>query len=170
MSIRVHNVHEREFACEAERVGALIDSLASPDDALWPRESWPPMRLQPCLRVDARGGHGPIGYWVEQYIPGQRVVFRFFAPRGFVGTHRFETAISKGHTALRHVVQMEAHGIAQLTWPLFIRPLHDALLEDCLAKAAVSLGVALDNPPARSAYVRFLRFLFKTLRRRRVAI
>jgi hypothetical protein len=39
--MKVRNVHERSFHA-TDRVGRLIDSLASPADALWPIQSWLP--------------------------------------------------------------------------------------------------------------------------------
>src|SRR5258706_10809497 len=86
----VYNVHARNLAAPADAVGALLDSLASPNDRLWPRESWPRMTLDRPLAVGARGGHGPIGYAVEDYRPGRHVRFRFHAPQGFAGTHALD--------------------------------------------------------------------------------
>ena len=37
----IRNVHERTLAATPEEVGALIDSLASPGDRLWPAARWP---------------------------------------------------------------------------------------------------------------------------------
>jgi hypothetical protein len=34
----LRNVHERRFRAAAGEVGALLDSLASSDDRLWPRD------------------------------------------------------------------------------------------------------------------------------------
>jgi hypothetical protein len=64
--MKVLNVHERELHATADQVGALIDSLASEEDALWPKHSWPPMNLEGPLRVGTRGGHGPIRYFIEE--------------------------------------------------------------------------------------------------------
>jgi hypothetical protein len=158
--MHVHNVHEREFGSDASAVGALIDSLGGPADSLWPSKLWPPMWLDPGLRVGARGGHGPIRYTVEQYIPGRSVLFRFSAPRGSEGTHRFEVDHRSGRIVLRHVLTMRTKGWALVTWPLVFRPLHDALLEDLLDAAATALGHAC-RPRRWSGYVRILRALFK---------
>ena len=138
-------------------VGALIDSLASRDDRLWPLGKWHPMRFDRPLAVGAVGGHGPVRYSVEEYDPGQSILFRFSAPRGFDGTHRFEVEDRQGHTVLSHVIEMCATGPALLNWPLFFRPLHDACLEDCLDRATISLGVPLPHPACWSIYVRLLR-------------
>ena len=155
--MNVRNVHERGFPVPLAAVGALVDSLASRDDRLWPRDKWPPMRFDRPLAVGAAGGHGPIRYFVEEYRPGQSVLFRFSAPRGFDGTHCFEVEERQGATFLRHVLEMRATGRALLSWSLYIRPLHDACVEDCLDRATVSLGVALERPASWSIYVRMLR-------------
>jgi hypothetical protein len=141
--VRVRNVHVRELAAPPAAVGALIDGLASDDDRLWPRERWPAMRLDRPLTAGASGGHGPVRYSVESYVPGAAVCFRFTAPRGFCGTHRFEVDARRGGgSLLRHVLEMSAVGPARLTWPLIFRPLHDALVEDALDRAAGALGEA----------------------------
>lgn len=163
--MRVLNVHQRELAASPEAVGRLIDRLGSEEDAIWPDPNWPPMRLDRPLQAGAAGGHGPIRYVVEEYAPGRRVVFRFTAPRGFVGTHRFEVEPTMAGSLLCHVLEMEATGAARLSWPLVFRPLHDALIEDALDRAQRARG----REPARAArwslYVRFLRFLLRRRRR-----
>lgn len=113
--MKVLNVHEREIPVSAEEVGALLNSLSSGADALWPRTLWPLMRLDHPLGVGASGGHGPVRYAVEEFIPGHRVKFRFSGPRGFNGFHRFEVVpMSNGGTILRHTIDMEVRGIALL--------------------------------------------------------
>jgi hypothetical protein len=155
--MHVRNVHGREFSLPLATVGALIDSLASREDRLWPTGKWPPMRFDRPLAVGAVGGHGPVRYSVEEYRPGQSIRYRFSAPRGFNGTHRFEVEEREGKTVLRHVIEMRATGPALLSWPLFFRPLHDACLEDCMDRATVSLGIQLESPARWSIYVRVLR-------------
>jgi len=139
--MKEYNVHERELNATAEQAGALLDSLSSPKDALWPGGSWPRIKLDRPLGVGAAGGHGPIRYHVEDYSPGKSIRFRFTSPKGFDGFHCFEISGVDGKTALlRHTIKMNTRGMAVLLWPFFIRPLHDALLEDLLANAEVSLG------------------------------
>lgn len=62
----VANVHQRQYAAASADVAALVFTLASKDDRLWPYESWPRMRLDPGLDVGASGGHGPVRYRVER--------------------------------------------------------------------------------------------------------
>lgn len=165
--MQVVNVHERELRADTAAVGALLDSLATENDLLWPRACWPAMRLDRPLGVGAAGGHGPISYVVEEYRPGQVVKFRFLGPRGFDGHHWLEVLPMGGHgTLLRHTIRMRGHGPALLSWPLAIRPLHDALLEDALALAQASLGA---TPAVRpwSLWVKFLRWVMSLGRARK---
>jgi hypothetical protein len=162
--MKVRNVHQRELPLPASRVGLLIDTLSSADDALWPADRWPAMKFDRPLSVGAVGGHGPIGYVVEGYTPGSTVRFRFSRPRGFLGFHAFEVeAVSAERTRLRHVLEMEVSGRAALAWTLAYRPLHDALIEDALDRGMTFVGVSVE---ARrwSLWVLVLR---RMLRRRR---
>jgi hypothetical protein len=155
--MRVCNVHEREFPLPPMAMGALIDSLAGSDDRLWPIGKWPPIRFNCPLAVGAVGGHGPVRYVIEEYQPSRRILFRFTAPRGFNGTHRFEVEEREGKAVLRHVIEMRATGPALLSWPLAVRSLHNATIKDCFDRAAISLGVDLPHPARWSIYVRLQR-------------
>jgi len=140
-----------------------MDSLSSTQDALWPRDQWPAMRLDARLGVGASGGHGPIRYSVREYEPGSRVCFSFTDPTGFDGTHRFEIeAVDEGSTRLRHVVEMDVHWPASVSWPVVFRPLHDSLLEDCLDTAARGLG----DVPRDAAWSLWTKLLRRVLSRR----
>jgi hypothetical protein len=163
--MHVSNIHEREFDLSSAAVGSLIDSLASSNDRLWPDDKWPPMRFDRALAVGARGGHGPIRYSIEEYQPSRLVRFRFRAPRGFDGTHRYEVVEQQGRLVLRHVLEMHTSGLASLSWPLLFQPLHDALIEDSLDKAARSLGNVPRSAAQWSTTVRILRYALRTLRR-----
>ena len=155
----IYNVHQRELAASPEAVGRLLDSLAGPDDEVWPPD-WPPLKLDRPLAVGAWGGHGPVRYRVENYDPGRRVVFRFEEPAGFDGHHEYVViALSERSAILRQTLIMRTHGAARLSWPLLYRPLHDALIEDSLFQAAQSLGLRVSDPPQWSQRVRLLRRL-----------
>lgn len=161
----VVNVHARRLRAPAAALGALLDTLSSPDDALWPRHVWPAMRLDRPLGVGARGGHGPIRYRVEAYEPGRRVRFLFEAPRGFDGFHELCVRdLGDGRSELVHELRMHARAMARLTWPLCFRWLHDALIEDAFDRAALAVGEA---PAARWSWpVRSLRALLRAAIRR----
>ena len=157
--MRVLNTHERELQAKLADIGALLDSLASSQDILWPKDTWPRMKFDRHLQVGATGGHGPIRYFVEEYKSGQSVRFRFTGPRGFDGYHGYEVlAQTKGVTLLRHTLKMTTYGRAIFTWPLVLQPMHDALLEDSLGVAQASLGIAPRMKPW-SYWVRFLRWV-----------
>lgn len=160
--MRVTNVHARRLAADPLAIGALIDSLASAHDRLWPLERWPAMRLDCPLGVGAAGGHGPIGYVVEEFEPGRRVRFRFSRPRGFDGYHEFRVAPLAGETLLEHRLVMNARGGAAWSWRLVFRPLHDALIEDALAKAEREITGA-NARPRWSARVVLLRRVLRAL-------
>lgn len=154
--MQVTNVHQRLLHAAPERVGALIDALASPADRLWQQAAWPRMRFDRPLSVGADGGHGPIRYAVEAYVPGRSVRFRFKAPQGLEGWHALEVLDATAvHCVLEHRVEMRLHGAARLSWPLVWRPLHDALIEDALANAQAALG----ETPRRVPWSRWVRFL-----------
>ncbi len=159
------NVHERILAASAADVGGLIDSLASADDKLWPHDRWVAMKLDQPLAAGASGGHGPVRYDVVDYEKGRFVRFRFTAPRGFVGCHRFEIKEFGDRTKLRHVIDMRTTGMARLTWPLVIRPLHNALIEDALDRAETAVG----GSPAIRHWSPWVRFLRGAIRRRKAS-
>ncbi|MBI2434516.1 MAG: SRPBCC family protein [Candidatus Hydrogenedentes bacterium] len=162
--MRVLNVHSREIAAPAAAIGMLLDSLSSREDQLWPHEDWPRMRFDRPLGAGAIGGHGPIRYTVESYVLGTSIRFRFTAPRGFDGWHGFDLDVAPGRPPqLRHTLEMRTTGWASVTWPLLFRPLHDALLEDCLYKAEIAC-CGDGQRPRWGLRVRILRWL---LRRKR---
>ena len=167
-SVKVTNVHSRRLDCDLDSIGALVDSLSSPDDRLWPRERWPAMRFDGPLAVGARGGHGPIRYVVDAYEQGRRAKFRFTGPAGFHGHHGFEVLEGSGvdeqvpTVVLRHELRMNTSGWATVSWPLLYRPLHDALLEDALDQAALAVG----DEPRQVGWTLWVRLLRSVLSRR----
>lgn len=163
----VANVHQRRYAAASADVVALVFTLASKDDRLWPYESWPRMRLDPGLVVGAGGGHGPVRYRVERIEPTGEVVFRFTGPSGFDGWHAFSVVeVAPAATMLRHELRMRVRGLALLSWPLFFRPLHDALIEEAFDKAARELEDSSPRTPhRRSSGVRLLLWVAESIGR-----
>ena len=161
--MRIVTVHERILPATVAQVGALLDGLAGPDDRLWPVDRGPgqALRCDRPLGAGAAGGHGPIRYRVEEYVPGRRVVFRFAGKQGLDGTHRFEVDDSQGVTELRHVLEgWLVNAAAVRNWRLVILPLHDALLEDLLDRAELAVTGQVLRPAQWSRRVRLLRRLF----------
>jgi hypothetical protein len=166
--MKIRSLHARSIPASLEAAGKLLDGLASDDDRLWPRDRWPAMRLDRPLGVGARGGHGPVRYEVVEYVPGQKVVFRFDPAaglmRGVRGGHRWELSEVAGGVELRHVIEAEGGLGPALRWLLLVRPLHDALIEDALDRAQDALTGGDKRPARWSLRVRLLRRL---ARRRR---
>lgn len=115
------------------------------------------MRFDQTLEVGAVGGHGPIRYRVEQYEPGRRALFRFTGPPGLSGTHEWRVVPAGGGCRIRHSIDGHAGGRMLLVWPLVLRPLHDALIEDALDKAESALTGIPAGPRPWSWWVRLLR-------------
>lgn len=154
----VLNVHERKIAAPPAVVAELIDSLASSNDRLWPSNDWPAMCLDRGLEVGSAGGHGPVRYTIEHYEPGRRVKFRFTGPEGFHGHHSFAAfSNSTDSTLLRHELFLRPRGIALITWPLFFRPLHNALVKESLDRAERECGAPARSPSRRTLWTRVLR-------------
>lgn len=154
----VRNTHERRLAATPEQVGALLDRLSGEDDVLWPAGAWPTLRLDRQLGVGARGGHGPIRYAVEAYEPGRLVRFRFDPVMRIDGWHALEVVAESAQvTVLRHVVVGAMRGRMRLLWPLAVRWLHDAVLEDLLDNAERELHGVVARPGGWSPWVRVLR-------------
>ncbi|KOX12499.1 hypothetical protein [Nocardiopsis sp. NRRL B-16309] len=162
----VYNTHERRLDASPDEVGALLDTLATDDDRLWPHGSWPAVFLDGPIAVGAAGGHGPVRYTVEEYVPGRRLRLRFGAPRGFDGFHEFTVRPDpSGGTVLAHLLAMRTHGPAVVSWPLVFRPLHDALLEDLLDRAEHAVGARVRTPARWNAWVRLLRVVLRRVPR-----
>lgn len=167
--MKVHNVHERRIDAAPDRVGALLDTLAGPDDAVWPGEHWPPMLFDRPLAVGAVGGHGDVGYTVEEYEPGRRVIFRFADGIGIDGAHTLEVVPHGRVSVVRHVLEGQLTGSMRLVWPLVVRWAHDAVLEDLLDKVERNATGQVRRPASWSRWVRILRWGFTRLERRKAA-
>jgi hypothetical protein len=152
----VRNVHRRALPIPIDEGEALLRSLASHEDRLWPGDQWWPQRFDGGLVPGAKGGHGPVRYKVESVAP-RRVVYRFPARGWFRGTHRFDLLPHPQGCELVHTLEGTLHGRGRLLWPAMVRPLHDALVEDVLERAwRVSGGPPTDRA-RHTSYVRFLR-------------
>jgi hypothetical protein len=156
----IRNVHERVLDADPETVGALLDSLSSPDDRVWPNRRWPPMRLDCGLVVGSDGGHGPVRYEVARYEPGRLVVFKFTPKFPVAGEHRLEVLPTPGGRALvRHTLEGRPKSWLVLGWPLCFRWLHDALIEDALDRAKAQIAGAEWQPRDLPVHVRALRWI-----------
>ncbi|RST10273.1 DUF2867 domain-containing protein [Streptomyces sp. WAC05374] len=155
----VRNVHARVIEAPAEQVGALLDRIAGDDDPLFPTPAWTPVRFDRPLGVGADGGHGGVRYRVTAYTPGRGIRFDFAPPS--TGHHRLDVEpLGPGRCRLVHTLE-ERQGPGQaLLWSLFIRPLHDSVIEELLDNAErATSGTTAGRPVTRSPWVRLLHRL-----------
>ncbi|GAA4694793.1 hypothetical protein GCM10023215_35570 [Pseudonocardia yuanmonensis] len=153
----VRNVHEREFPAPAEQVWELVAALGGPGDRLWPA-AWLPVAFDRPLGPGASGGHGGLRYAVSRYEPGRLVEFTAAPGRSLDGTHAFVVEPrGRDRCVLRHELLLRTTGAMRVLWPLAVRPLHDAVLEDLLDTAERALGTGPARPARWSPLVRVLR-------------
>ena len=160
--MKIFNRHDRIIPAEQDAVGAVLDSLAGPEDALWPREVWPPMVLDSGLTVGAAGGHGPVKYRVAEYVPGRRAAFQ----GGVDGRHYFEVVPREGHVIIRHDLEGDCDLGMWLKWTFLVKPLHNNLIEDGFNKVESRFRGTAVKPPHWGPYVRFLRWMIRRAARK----
>jgi hypothetical protein len=134
--MRVHSVHSRVLDASPRRVAALLASLGTDRDELWPADRWPArVEFDRAPAVGARGGHGLIRYAIEQYDPERRIVFRFEPGQGLDGIHRFDVeSLAEERTRLVHTLDARLSGAIRLVSPALLR-MHDRTIEDLLDRA-----------------------------------
>jgi hypothetical protein len=155
VTMEMSNVHERMIAASAARVGALLDTLASPDDKFWPHENWPRVKFDLPLQVGATGGHGTGPYTVSSYTPGRHIRFEFGGGRQ--GFHEFTLQEFSDMTCmLRHGTKARLTFKSAWRWYFHIRPLHDALIEDLFDKVENQVA-EVKHPQIWSSRVQKLR-------------
>jgi len=154
----MRNVHERHVQAPADDVGAVLETLAGPDDQVWPGDVWPAMVLDRGLAVGSTGGHDDIRYTVTGHEVGRRVELTFGPGCGIVGTHVFEVVDGPSRGCLvRHELHGRSEGSMRLMWPLVVRWVHDAVVEDAFDRVERALGVGPARPATWTPYVRLLR-------------
>jgi hypothetical protein len=143
--MRILSTHSRDLDAAPAAVGALIESLGSDRDELWPSERWPgiPIHFDRPLAVGARGGHGLIRYSVEEYEPDWLVVMRFDLGQALEGIHRIDVEwLGSERSRLVHTLDVRVEGSTLLVSPV-LRRMHDALIEDLPDRAeAATSGTA----------------------------
>lgn len=133
--MKVLNVHQRIIHASKVEVAGLMNTLATQNDMIWPREKWPAMKFKDGLKVGNDGGHGPIRYSILRYTPGEFIEFKFSESSGLNGKHWLQISeIDTDKTQIKHVIEMNPKWKAILPWTLGIRWLHDALIEDAFDK------------------------------------
>ena len=146
--MRIESIHTRELPVTVVELGLLLDTLAGPDDQLWPTERWPhdQIHFDRPLGVGAKGGHGPIRYTVKAYEPSRLIKFEFEPGSGLRGHHGLEVEPDgSGRARMRHVLDVEVSGVSRLLRPVFLA-MHDALVEDLLDQAERAATGRLARP------------------------
>lgn len=167
--MKIFNRHDRIIPAEKDALGSILDSLSGPEDALWPREMWPPMVLDHGLKIGAAGGHGPVRYRVSDYITGRRAVFQFDRAgllAGMDGRHYFEIVPRRGHVIIRHDLEGDCDLGMWLKWTFFVRPLHNTVIEDAFDKVESRFSGTAVKRSQWGPYIRFLRRMIARRRRR----
>lgn len=158
--MKIINIHKRLIQEPANKVGLLLDTLATKDDQMLATDKWPAMRLDKGLSIGSKGGHGSIKYFVKSYQPRESICFQFTLI-GFNGYHKFQIIeIDKDKTELMHIIDMHTTGMATLKWVFIIRWLHDAFIEDAFDKIENSF-THKTKKTKWSIWVIFLRKLLK---------
>ncbi len=159
----MRNIQAREFEARTTELGYLFDDLTTVEETVWPAPAWPMIELDRGLQVGARGGHSVIRYTVTGYEAGTSVRFSFDRGVGLDGYHELRIIdAGGGRSRLVHTIEARLEGTMAILWPLMIRWLHEALLQDLLDNAERRATGTLEGKPARwSLRVR----LFRRIRR-----
>jgi len=78
---------------------------------------------------------------------------------GLDGSHYFEVTENGDQVVLRHVIEAQCSFRKWLQWIIIIEPLHDALLEDALDRAELTVNPSFSGSSRWNTWVRFLRFV-----------
>jgi hypothetical protein len=154
--MRFERTHRREIEAPPGTVGALIDTLGSEHDRLWPSQKWPTLAIgfDRALAVGAKGGHGPIRYVVSEYTPSERVEFCFDRCSGVEGTHRLcVEALGPARSRLTHTVDANLGLRYAVMLPAF-RAMHDAVLGDLLDCAELHATGRVVRPSVTPRWLR----------------
>ncbi|GIG71316.1 DUF2867 domain-containing protein [Phytomonospora endophytica] len=156
----MRNVQTRVIDAPAHVVDALLDTLATPGDRIWPSPAWWPLRLDGPLAPGSSGGHGPVRYTVTAREPG---LVRFaFRPVRLEGEHEYTvTPDGPERCVLTHTLTGRAIGSGRVTWPLMIRWCHEALIQASLDNAEHAATGRLARPHRMSPWVRLCRYLLR---------
>jgi len=131
----VINIHKRIINQPKEKVSELFRTLATKNDKILATDKWSPMKLNNGKKEGSKGGHGPIRYTVQKYIPEEYIEFEFTQPKGFNGIHKFEIIeLEKNKTEIKHSIEMNTTRTALFIWSIAIHWLHNAYMEDAFDK------------------------------------
>lgn len=157
----IRNVHTRPMRGDIGQAEALLSTLASPADELWPHWRWPALILDHGTELGSKGGHGSVRYRVVETAP-RSVRFAFAPHSPLRGEHEISVRIA-GQGKLRTPEGCDrdpATGWMNLEWKhrldvaanlpdtvfRLVIQLHDVLAEDLLDQAE-RLMTGVERPP-----------------------
>lgn len=156
----IRNVHERWLEVSPETVWELLAGIGGEGDVVWPRENWPPMKLDAPLSVGTSGGHGAVRYHCTALIPRRLIEFTFdsIGGRPFDGHHAFEILDRRSGIVLRHTIDAQASD-RRTGWRfrLLLQPTHDAVIEELFDIVESMINQSEISVPRWPLWVRLLR-------------
>jgi len=162
-TIAVYNAHRRLLDAEADTVGAMIDSIGTTDDLLWPVAESIPIWIQRPLHIGSTGCHGPAAYHVVGHQPRRWIRFEFSRPGCLFGFHEFcVQPASGGGVILQHLLAVRLRPIGWLFYPLGLKPLHDQVIEKLLDNAELATAGFIRGEPVR--FTRGVRLRIATMK------
>lgn len=165
--MKVVNIHERTINQQKNQVWRFFETLSSDNDMVVATNKWSRMTMDKGLQVGSKGGHGPIGYSIQEFIPCELIKFEFTKPRGFYGYHKFELSeTEEGKTKIKHTIEMDTSYKGYLLWIFAIRWLHDAFIEDAFDKVENHFA-PIKKFSEWSLWVKLLRSILKPKKEKR---
>jgi hypothetical protein len=163
--MKIINIHQRIINASKAETWKLFETLSSDTDRVIATHKWPRMFMDNGLKVGSKGGHGPIGYTIQELKPTESIKFEFTKPEGFIGFHKFElTETASDKTELKHTIEMNTSFMAYIQWIIAIRWLHDAYIEDAFDKVESQLTKA-EKVTHWNVWVKLLRRILRPKKR-----
>jgi len=123
----MRNVVRRVILADVDTVGAELDRI----ERHWPAPPWPALHLDRGLTAGSPGRHGRIRYHVESHQPGRRTRWVFTPDMGLTGYNEIRVLESgPGRAVITDELAGRLRGRMVLVWPLGLRWLHEALIND----------------------------------------
>lgn len=123
----MRNVVRRVIPADVDTVGAELDRI----ERHWPAPPWPALHLDRGLSAGSPGRHGRIRYHVESYQPGRCTRWVFTPDAGLAGYNEISVVECGPEQAMiTDELAGRLRGRMVLVWPLGLRWLHEALIND----------------------------------------
>jgi hypothetical protein len=152
----MRNVVQRAIPADMDTVGAHLDQI----ERHWPAPPWPALHLEHGLAVGSPGRHGPISYHVESFEPGRRTRWVFTPDVGLTGYNEISVLDGgPGRTVITDELAGRLHGRMVLVWPVGLRWLHEALINDLFDNIERAATGRVRRPRRHNVWVRTIRWL-----------